>query len=103
MASAEQLDHSVNRVERDEALRRQTTRASGEGEVHEKHDGLREQKRPHPGKAAGGSEPQAGIRRHTGVGYELVLNAAVPQMAEQLVEVLTLPVDTSHPRLPCLG
>ena len=33
------------------------------------------------------SEPQAGIGRHTGIGYELVLNPVVPQMAEQLVDV----------------
>ena len=31
--------------------------------------------------------PQDGIQRHTGVGFELVLDPVVPQMAEQLVEV----------------
>ena len=30
--------------------------------------------------------------RHTGVGFELVLDPVVPQMAEQLVEVVDLPV-----------
>ena len=90
MAFAEQLHHSVNRVERDEVLWRQTTRASGEGEVHEKHDGPPGTEATSPREAAGGSEPQAGIMRHTGVGYERVLNAVVPQMAEPLVEVLTV-------------
>ena len=106
MALAEQLHHSVNRVERDEALRRQTTRASGEGEVHEKHDGLRAQERPHPGKRPEAleevSEPQSAIRRHTGIGYELVLNPVVPQMAEQLVEVFSLPVEYISP-LPAVS
>ena len=32
--------------------------------------------------------PQVGIQRHTGVGFELVLDPVVPQMAEQLVEVV---------------
>ena len=54
MALAEQPHHSVNRVERDEALRRQTTRASEEEEeVHKLYDGLRAQKRPPRGGAAG--------------------------------------------------
>ena len=52
---------------------------------------LRRQNRPPPRKRPESleevSEPQAGIRRHTGVGFELVLNPVVPQMAEQLVEV----------------
>ena len=48
MALAEQLHHSVNRVERDEALRRQTTRASVEEEVHELNVGPRAKKRPPP-------------------------------------------------------
>ena len=46
MALAEQLHHSVNRVERDEALWRQTTRASEVEEVHELYDCLQAQKRP---------------------------------------------------------
>ena len=50
---AEACHHSVNRVERDEALRRQTTRASEEEEVHELYDGLRAQKRPPPGALQG--------------------------------------------------
>ena len=29
------------------------------------------------------SEPQAGIRRHTGVGFELVLNPFLPQLARE--------------------
>ena len=46
MALAEQLHHSVKIVERDDVLRRQTTRASAEEEVHELYDGLGAQKRP---------------------------------------------------------
>ena len=55
-----------------------------EEEVHDMY-------RPPPGRRPEPleevSEPQAGIGRHTGVCYELVLNPVVPQMAEQLVEV----------------
>ena len=43
-----------------------------------------------PGDAAGsgsGAVSAGGIQRHTGIGYEQVLNPVVPQMAEQLVEV----------------
>ena len=43
------------------------------------------------------SEPQAGIWRHTGVDYKLVLNSVVPQMAEQLVEVFLLLVECKSP------
>ena len=71
------------------AIREQKTVATGE--VHEMYGALRRQYRPPPGKRPEPleevSEPQAGIRRHTGVGFELVLNPVVPQMAEQLVEV----------------
>ena len=44
--------------------------------------------------------PQAGIRRHTGVGYELVLDPVVPQMAEKLVEVFDIPVLCGGRSLP---
>ena len=51
----------------------------------------RRQNRPPPGKRSEPleevSEPQVGIRRYTGVGFELVLNPVVSQMAEQLVDV----------------
>ena len=53
MALAEQLHHSVNRVERDEALRRQTTRASEEEVENVARDGLRAQKSPPPGVRPG--------------------------------------------------
>ena len=47
-----------------------------EGEVHVKHDGLRARKRPLPGTRPEPpeevSETQAGVRRHTGVGFELM-------------------------------
>ena len=52
--------------------------------------GLRAQKRPHPGMRPElleeVSEPQAGIRRHTGR-LRASAQPVVPQMAEQLVEV----------------
>ena len=89
MALAEQLHHSANRVERDAAPRRQTTRAR-EGEVREEHHALRGQTRPLPGMRPAPVQeprPQVGIQRHRVIGYELVLNPVVPQMAEQLVEV----------------
>ena len=66
MALAEQLHHSANRVERDAALRRQTTRAR-EGEVREEHHAPRGQTRPLPemrpgsgsGAATAGGDPAA--------------------------------------------
>ena len=62
-----------------------------EEEVHEMYGALRRQNRPPPEKRPEPleevSEPQAGIGRHTGVGFELVLNPVVPQMAGQLAEV----------------
>ena len=82
MELATALHHSVHRVE-----------VPREGVEHEKHVGLRAQKPP----LEEVSQPQAGIRRHTGVGYELVLNPVVPQMAEQLVEVFSLPVEFISP------
>ena len=82
MALAEQLHHSANRVERDAALRRQTTRAR-EGEVREEHHALRGTDATSPVM-----RPQEGIQRHTGVGFGLVLDPVVPQIAEQLVEVV---------------
>ena len=53
MTVAMALAGQLHRVERDEALRRQTTRASGQDEVHELYDGLRAQKRPPPGERPG--------------------------------------------------
>ena len=64
MALAEQHHHSVNRVERDEAPRRQTTRASVEEEVHELYDGPRAEKRPPPGVRPG-LPPEPGRRGAT--------------------------------------
>ena len=65
-----------------------------EEEVHEMYGALRRQNRPPPKRRPEPleevSEPQAGIGRHMGVGYELVRNPVVPQMAEQLVEVSLL-------------
>ena len=79
MALAEQLHHSVNRVERDETLRRQTTRAREEEEVHEKHDGQRAQKRPLPGTRPAPLAEVAGPQVRAGmVGYML---ASVPRLA----------------------
>ena len=64
---------------------------NSEEEVHVMYGALRRQNRPPPGRRLEPleevSEPQAGIGRHTGVFYELVLNPVVPQMAEQLVNV----------------
>ena len=73
MVLAEQLHHSVNRVERDEALRRQTTRAY-EGKVREVHHALRGQTlRPR------GQTPQ--VRAAT-FGY---VAAAVPFLAQPVL------------------
>ena len=53
MALAEQLHHSINRVERDEALRRQTTRASEEEVENVTHSSPRALKTPPPGERPG--------------------------------------------------
>ena len=66
-----------------------------------KHCGLRDLKRPQPGMRPEPleevSEPQAGIWRHMGVGYELVVNPVVPQISEQLVKFFSLPVEYISP------
>ena len=92
MALAEQLHHGANRVEWDAALRRQTTRAREE-EVREKHHALRGQ--TDLSRRCGRLRFRSRDRRWgssgaRGIGYELVLNTVVPQMAEQLVEVSLL-------------
>ena len=91
MALAEQLHHSANRVERDAALRRQTTRAS-EVEERELHDAPRRQKPPPPGTRPAPLvevQPQGAMVQHSGIGFELVqaLDVPVLQMVEQPVDV----------------
>ena len=89
--------HSFDRVHAEYAAPRsqRTGTRAGEGEVFELRVVPRGQNTPHLGKRPEPfeevSEPQAGIRRHTGVGYELVLDPVVPQMVEHLVEVFSLP------------
>ena len=61
-AARRQLHHSVNRVERDEALRRQTTRESEEEEVHELSDCPRAQQRPPPGRCSSEEPPLLGVQ-----------------------------------------
>ena len=90
MALAEQLHHSANRVERDAALRRQTTRAR-EVEERELHDAPRRQKPPPPGTRPAPLvevQPQGAMVQHSGI-FELVqaLDVPVLQMVEQPVDV----------------
>ena len=90
MALAEQLHHSANRVERDAALRRQTTSA-GEVEERELHDAPRRQKPPPPGTRPATLvevQPQGAMVQHSGI-FELVqaLDVPVLQMVEQPVDV----------------
>ena len=61
--------------------------------VHEKHDGLRAQKRPSLGERPAPLlevRPQGKLQRHAGIGYEIVQNLDVhaPQMVDQLPEIL---------------
>ena len=75
--------HSFDMVHAEHAAPRsqKTGTRAGEGEVHEKHDGPRAQNRPLPGMRPAPIQeprPQVGIQRHTGIGYELVLNPVVP-------------------------
>ena len=91
MAHAEQLHHSANRVERDAALRRQTTRAR-EVEERELHDAPRRQKPPPPGTRPAPLvevQPQGAMVQHCGIGFELMQSLDVPvlQMVEQPVDV----------------
>ena len=78
MALAESLHHSAQRPEKAGAR---------EVEEQDQHEALRRQTVPPPGKRPEPleevSEPQAGIRRHTGVGFELVLDPVVPQLARE--------------------
>ena len=75
-----------------DALRGQhTVTRAREGEVREEHHALRGQARPLPVMRQAlvqEPRPQEGFQRHTGVGFELVLDPVVSQMAEQLVEVV---------------
>ena len=90
MALAGQLHHSANRLERDAALRRQTTRAR-EVEEGELHHAPRRQEPPPPGTRpapVSGATTAGGDPAAHGIGFELVLDPVVPQMAEQLVEVV---------------
>ena len=59
------------------------TRA-GEGEVFESREAPRGQNTPHPGERPAPLlevRPQGLLERHTGIGFELVLEPVVPQMA----------------------
>ena len=97
MALVTASHHSLDRVHAEHAAPRsqRTGTRAGEGEVFELREAPRGQSTPHPGKRPEPleevSEPQAGIRRHAGVGYELVLDLVVPQMVEQLVDVFAMP------------
>ena len=75
-----------------DALRGQNTvTRAREGEVREEHHALRGQTRPLPVTRQAlvqEPRPQEGFQRHTGVGFELVLDPVVSQMAEQLLEVV---------------
>ena len=106
MALAEQLHHSSQWVERNEALRRQTTRA-GEEVEQETYQAPRGKNTPPPAAGpqyfsfddddgpAEGRRPDA-LRepashgssqcnvRHCGSGYELVLDATVPQLGVEV-------------------
>ena len=66
---------------------------AGEEKLHEKHDGLRAQKRPSPGERPAPLlevRPQGKLQRHAGIGYEIVQNLDVfaPQMVDQLPDIL---------------
>ena len=78
MALAEGLHHSAQRPEKARAR---------EVEEQDQQDALRRQTAPSPGKRPEPlvevSEPQAGIRRHTVVGFEPVLVPVVPQLARE--------------------
>ena len=75
---AESLHHSAQRPEKARAR---------EVEEQDQHEALQRQTVPPPGKRPEPleevSEPQAGIRRHTGVGFELVLDSVVPQLGRE--------------------
>ena len=98
MALSAAAQHSFDKVaagEKFNALRGQKTdRARREVEDREFHDAPRRQKLPPRGTRPAPLvevRPQAETRAHAGIGCELVLNPVVPQMAEQLVEVFSLP------------
>ena len=78
MALAECLHHSAQRPQKARAR---------EVEEQDQHEASRRQKAPPPEKRPEPlekvSEPQAGIRRHTGVGFELVLDPVVPQLGRE--------------------
>ena len=109
VALAAATRHSSDEVHAEHAAPRsqRTGTTAGEGEVFELRVAPRGQNTPHPEKRLEPleevSEAQAGIRRLTGVGYELVLDPVVPQMAEQLVEVFDNPVLGDWRSLPLGG
>ena len=94
------VEHHSSGPTANAAPRGQTTSTSArEGEVREQHHGLRAQKRPLPGmRPAPLLEvlPQVGVQRHTveqrieHTPYVQILDAPVPLMVEQLVDVLQL-------------
>ena len=97
--------HSFDRVHAEYAAPRsqKTGTRAGEGEVFESREAPRGQNTPHPGSGqrrcwrCGRRDYLSGTRR---VGFELVLDPVVPQMAEQLVEVVAT-APSVFPRQQC--
>ena len=68
--------------------------ARGQAPGPESREASRGQNTPHPGERPAPLlevRPQGQPERHTEVGFELVLDPVVPQMAEKLVEVVDVP------------
>ena len=89
--------HSFDRVHAEHAAPRsqRTGTRSGEGEVFESREAPRGQNTLHPWERPAPlfeEWPQGPPEWHTGVGFELLLDPVVQQMAEQLVEVVDIPV-----------
>ena len=96
MALVTASHHSFDRVHAEHAAPRsqRTGTGAGECEVLKSREAPRGPNTPLPGEWPAPLlvvRLEGQLERHTGVGFELVLDPVVPQMAEQLVEVFDVP------------
>ena len=96
MALVTASHHSFDWVHAEHAAPRsqRTGTRAGECEVFKSREAVRGQNTPHPGERPAPLmvvRLEGQLERHTGVGFELVRDPVVPQMAEQLVEVFDVP------------
>ena len=104
MALGAAAHHSAQQHAAPRCQRTRTT--AGEGEVFETREAPMGQNTPHPGEWPAPLlevRPQGLPERHTEVGFELVLDPFVPQLAEQLVEVVAPAPAVFHPFSPTVS